>query len=110
MRSRRAGTAEVTSSAGGNNRQWICHRVAARAALVFLGAIAACLWSGVPARAQVIRQDFYITNGTVLAAVVSGNTLYIGGSFSQVSPATGGGVPISDATGLPTPGFPRRWR
>src|SRR5947207_2244425 len=57
-----------------------------------------------PARAQVVRQDFYVTNqgGSVNAAVLSGNTLYIGGEFEYVGPATGGGVPLDLASGAPT--------
>jgi len=53
-----------------------------------LAALAATL--GGPAAAQVIRDDFFVTNGPINAAVLSGNTLYIGGSFPQVAPATGG--------------------
>src|SRR6266581_7754783 len=42
------------------------------------------------AEAQVVRNDFDVTNGVVNATVLSGNTLYIGGQFSRVGPATGG--------------------
>src|SRR5439155_11662631 len=46
-------------------------------------------------------------NGTVNAAVLSGGTLYIGGAFTQVGPATGGGVPIDATNGAPVSGFPK---
>src|SRR6185503_20568494 len=59
--------------------------------------------------AQQVRQDFYVTgpNSTVYAMAKSGNTLYIGGNFSQVGPPTGSGVPVDPATGLPSGNFPR---
>src|SRR5437879_673224 len=75
--------------------------VMVRSMLVFLGTIPALTLSSGEAGAQVVRQDFYVTNGTVNAAVVSGNTLYIGGEFTQVGPATGGGVAIDEASGAP---------
>jgi hypothetical protein len=43
-----------------------------------------------PAVAQAIRPDFYETNGPVSALILSGNTLYIGGEFTEVRPAAGG--------------------
>src|SRR5690242_495711 len=56
------------------------------------GVVGACLCAGGRAEAQTVRQDFYITDGAVSAEVLSGNTLYIGGSFTHVGPATGGFV------------------
>ncbi len=56
---------------------------------------------------QNIRSDFYVANGIVDAAVVSGNTVYIGGYFTQVGPATGAGVPIDSSSGSPVTGFPK---
>ena len=64
------------------------------------------LWGAGPARAQTIRPDFDITNGTVNATVLSGNTLYIGGSFSSVGRVTGAGVPLDATTGTAVSGFP----
>jgi hypothetical protein len=58
------------------------------------------------ARAQSLRTDFYGTNGTVNAEALSGNTLYIGGSFTRVGPQTGSGVPLDAASGAPVAGFP----
>src|SRR5438552_931094 len=68
---------------------------------------AACLCGSGGAEAQSIRQDFYITNGSVSAAALSGNTLYIAGSFTEVGPATGGFVPIDTASALPVNGSPK---
>jgi hypothetical protein len=59
------------------------------------------------AGAQSVREDFWVPNGTVNAAVVSGTTLYVGGDFSYVGPPTGGGVPVDAATGAPLSGFPQ---
>lgn len=81
--------------------------VSARSAGVFLSVFAAWVWSAGVAEAQVIRQDFYATNGTVHATALSGNTLYIGGQFTHVGHPTGGGVPIDAASGIPVSGFPR---
>lgn len=71
-----------------------------------VAAIGALLATCVPSRAQTIRTDLYATNGTVNAVVASGTSIYIGGSFSQVGPATGGAAPIDISTGALL-GFPR---
>ena len=63
--------------------------------------------SNISADAQRVRDDFYITNGAVHATALSGNTLYIGGTFSQVGLAAGGGVPIHARNGELPRGFPR---
>jgi hypothetical protein len=67
---------------------------------------ASLLWAAA-AGAQTVRPDFPITNGTVNAQVLSGTTLYVGGSFSSVGPVTGSGAPVDTTTGLATAGFPR---
>ena len=68
--------------------------------------VAALLWCGAAAQAQSVRTDFYGTNGTVNAEVLSGNTLYLGGSFTRVGPQTGCGVPLDAVSGAPVAGFP----
>lgn len=44
---------------------------------------------------------------TVLAVARSGNTLFIGGSFRKVGPATGAGVPVDQVQGLARGHYPR---
>src|SRR6266516_1094374 len=41
------------------------------------------------------------------AVVRDGGTIYIGGEFTQVGPATGGGVPLDAASGALPPSFPK---
>lgn len=64
-------------------------------------------WATGSAHAQVVRDNFPVTNGPVYATVLSGDTLYIAGDFTQVGPATGGGVPIDAASGALVSGFPK---
>jgi trimeric autotransporter adhesin len=52
-----------------------------------------------PAAAQAVNTDFAVTDGSVEAIAKSGNTLYIGGTFTRVGPATGGAAPLSVSTG-----------
>jgi hypothetical protein len=59
-----------------------------------------------PSGAQTPRWDFPVTDGEVYAVALSGNTLYLGGGFTRVGPATGCGVPLGTSTGTPVSGFP----
>ena len=53
------------------------------------------------ASAQTLRTDWPVTNGPVYAAALSGNTLYIGGTFTEVRSAGGGaGVPRNGLAAL----------
>lgn len=61
--------------------------------------LAMMLFSVSAASAQVLRDDLWVTNGGVFASTVVGNTLYIGGSFSRVGPATGGLMPVHATAG-----------
>lgn len=54
-----------------------------------------------------IRQDLWATDGAVKTATVIGNTLYVGGSFSQVGPPVSGAAVIDAATGLAITPYPR---
>src|SRR5262245_21574945 len=67
--------------------------------VVFLSVLALLAFGHTPAEAQTAREDLWMTNGTVNAAVVHGNLLYIGGDFTYVGPLTARGVPIDVATG-----------
>jgi hypothetical protein len=66
---------------------------------------------GIPCslRAQVVDSTFSCLElgARVFAIARTGNTIYIGGNFATVGPATGGGVPINLRTATPTPGYPR---
>jgi hypothetical protein len=57
------------------------------------------------ATAQDVDSSLWSTDGTVFAAARSGNTLYIGGTFTKIGPASGGGVPLDVSTGTPLPGY-----
>jgi trimeric autotransporter adhesin len=63
--------------------------------------------STMPPTVQIVRDDVYVANGVVFAIVAVGNTLYFGGAFSQVGPATGSAVPVDSTSGLPVTGFPK---
>ena len=44
-------------------------------------------------------QGAYVTDGWVNAIVIDGATTYIGGRFTRLGPATGGGVPLDASSG-----------
>jgi hypothetical protein len=75
-----------------------------------VGALA--LWAlvaapGASAAAISTPLDSYVTNGPVQALAQSGGTLYIGGTFSQVGPRTGGFVGVNGGTGDANEPFPQ---
>lgn len=57
--------------------------------------------------AATVNDALWVTDGPVYALAVEGHTLYVGGRFEQVGPATGGGVPIGASTGTPVPSYPK---
>jgi hypothetical protein len=76
--------------------------------LIGLGlSIAFSLLSASRGSAQAIDEKLWTTNGTVNAVAHAGGTIYAGGSFTQVGPATGGGVPLDAASGLLPAFFPK---
>ena len=52
-----------------------------------------------PAVSQDVDSNMWLTDGIVNAVVRSGNTVYIGGSFTYVGPATGNGSALDRTTG-----------
>ena len=85
-----------------------CHSrgASSRRALASLALTVAALAAG-GADAQVVDPNLWVTDGTVNAVACGGNTIYIGGEFTQVGPATGGSVPIDAGGGAPLPDFPK---
>jgi trimeric autotransporter adhesin len=74
-----------------------------------VGCVTASLFMPWPSLAQTIDAKLWTTNdfGAVRSIARSGNTIYIGGSFTEVGPCTGHGVPVSSATGAPAAVYPR---
>ena len=85
-------------------RSRIDRPVAARALATIAAALV--LWAA-PIQAQVVDTTLWVTDGGINAIARDGNTIYIGGYFSAVGPATGGGVPLGVADGAPGPPFPK---
>ena len=81
------------------------HRLAHRLALAL--AVASTVFSAGGAFAQAIDSTLWVTNGDVNAIVCAGGTIYLGGLFSRVGPATGGGVPLDATSGALPPSFPK---
>src|SRR5262249_16008762 len=50
--------------------------------------------------------DLWVTNGTVNALLATDSTLYLGGTFTQVGPATGAGVGLDATSGAVRWPFP----
>ncbi len=59
--------------------------------------LASLLLMAVPVSAQSIRDDLWVTNGFVYTNTILGSTMYIGGQFTRIGPATGNFMPV-DAT------------
>ncbi len=62
----------------------------------------AALWlAPAVALAQSVDTTLWVTDGWVSSLARSGNTLYVGGSFTRLGPATGSAVPLSVTSGTP---------
>ena len=70
----------------------------------------ACLLIFLPhqvASSQTVQENLYGTNGPVSAIAVSGNTIFLGGSFTQVGLCTGGLARLDTVTGIADRKFPK---
>jgi len=80
--------------------------IARRSALVLVALLALPMILAVlagPARAQGLQSNLGVTDGPVYAETTSGNTLYVGGNFSRVGPATGGWAQVDSLGNLLSP-------
>src|SRR5690349_4810128 len=87
--------------------RFVAPPVAAARLAILLALVMAGIAPALPAGAQVPRQDFWVANSFVTSVALSGNTLYIGGDFTMVGPATGCYVTTDATTGAVLPGFPQ---
>jgi hypothetical protein len=69
------------------------------AAIVLLLVVLASLALAHPAVATSVRGELWVTNGRVSSVAVADSTLYIGGNFTEVSPATGSFVGLAASDG-----------
>lgn len=59
------------------------------------------------AKAQVLEENAWVTNGDVLSVANLGGATYLGGIFSYLGPLTGSCVALDATTGALVPGSPR---
>ena len=60
-----------------------------------------------PARAQLVQEQLWGTDGTVTTIARSGSTVYVGGAFRMAGPVSGGGVTVSGSDGNTVAPLPR---
>ena len=60
-----------------------------------------------PAQAQLLREDFWVPNAGVEDLAVVDDAVYLGGSFTQVGPASGAFVGLDATTGSALQPFPQ---
>jgi hypothetical protein len=78
----------------------VCVALSIGGALLALPALASATPSATP-------DPTYVVNGQVLAIARSGNTIYLGGNFSEIGPRTGPLVSIGEASGAADPTLPQ---
>jgi len=59
-----------------------------------------------PAAAQHVRPNFPVANGGVVAMAMAGDTLFLTGAFTELSPYLGGGIPVNESDATPWPRIP----
>jgi hypothetical protein len=74
---------------------------------ILAGALAPSLMSPGVAYSLFVRENALAPDGTVRAVAYSNNTLYIGGSFSQVGPVSGPAVALDPVTAVAKTPYPR---
>ncbi len=84
------------------------HRSTTTALASLVGLTALLLLAPTAWASGAIPDSGYVTNGEVKAIAHSGNITYIGGTFTEVGPATGPGVGINESTGADL-GWARVW-
>lgn len=57
--------------------------------------------------AQTLDTTLWVPNGEVKSILRVGDTIYLGGSFTEIGPPTGSGVGIQYPAGTVVPGFPK---
>jgi hypothetical protein len=76
------------------------------AVLAIAGSLFACTSAAVAAPNSA-PDATYVVNGDVYAVARSGNTVYLGGDFSQIGPRTGALVSLSETSGSPDLALPK---
>ncbi len=79
-----ASQGQIRSAAGARRRP--AGRMLITSALALTSSVGACLVHPGAAQGANIRPDFCVANGPVRALLLSGNTLYVGGEFTQLGP------------------------
>ncbi len=60
-----------------------------------------------PAQAQVLDTTLWVPSSFVSAIIRSGNTIYLGGRFTEIGPPTGSGVVVDPTAGMVPTGYPK---
>lgn len=60
-----------------------------------------------PAAGAFVRENNWITNGTVRAITHANNTIYLGGGFTHVGPPTGAAAALDPTSGVPAHPYAR---
>ena len=89
-----------------NARQRVASSLANRLLASAAGVLILAFGAG-RACAQAADSTLWITDGSVLAIARDPSTIYLGGLFTRVGPATGGGVSLNASNGALARTYPR---